>query len=147
MNMRPAPVVLVLSALLTTGCGDDGSAVAKRRSSLHELGSGYVSFASENGRTAAGVSELCDFMRLRSPGDAQVQAAITRLEEGDIVMMWNGTWGEESQNSKHVIAFEAGVPATGGYVVMGDGTVRLMTVKDYSEATMLPTAQPKASVE
>ena len=79
-------------------------------------------------------------MKSKSPDDPKTHDAIISLEDGDIVMIWNGVLGEASENAEYVLGFEAGVPATGGYVVMGDGVVRLMTSKEYSEATLLPTA-------
>ena len=55
-------------------------------------------------------------------------------------MIWNGVLSDSGDDARYVLGFEAGAPATGGYVVMGDGTVRLMTGKDFSEAMMLPEA-------
>ena len=54
------------------------------------------------------------------------------------VMIWDGQLSDAQSNSKYVLGFEARVPASGGYVVMGDGEVRLMTGKEFSEGATLP---------
>lgn len=133
-------IMLVLSLLAVSGCGDGGAAVLKRRSNLDQLAAAYTGFVETHGKTPANATELSEFMRSGLPDIPPIQDAIVSLEEGDVVMIWNGDLGDTGSTSAYVLGFEAGVPATGGYVVMGDGVVRLMTAKDYSEATMLPTA-------
>ena len=139
MSKSFVSIILMLSMLITTGCGDGGAAVLKRRSNLHELGMAYHRFLQANQKSPAGAGEMSEFMKSQSADDPKVQDAIISLEEGDIVMIWNGNLGDASENPKYVLGFEAGAPSTGGYVVMGDGVVRLMTAKEYTEATMLPT--------
>ena len=65
------------------------------------------------------------------------------MEEGDIVVNWRGRLGEPQELAAFVLGFEARAPASGGYVVMGDGQVRLMTGKDFSQSTMLPAVDPQ----
>jgi hypothetical protein len=123
---------------LTLGCGDGGSgaAILKRRSNLETLGAAYLAYHEANGKSAANATDLAGFMA-QSATDPKTSDAITSLTEGDIRMIFNAELGESAENARRVLGFEAGVPATGGYVVMGDGTVRLMTVKDYSEASLV----------
>ncbi len=122
------------------GCDDGGAAdaIRKRRSNLQQLGIAYQGYYQDNKRSAANAAELLGFMELQGEADPQVRDAITSLEEGDIVMAWGGRLEDPATSAKFVLGFEAGVPSTGGYVVMGDGTVRLMTAKDFSEASLLP---------
>jgi hypothetical protein len=136
-------ILLVSPVLVASGCGDGGAAVAQRRSNLHEVGLAYLRFASDQRRSPTDASELAEFMRSELADEPRVQEAIVRLEEGDVVVIWNGDLGDASANARYVLGFEAGVPATGGYVVMGDGVIRLMTSKDYSQATVLPTLAAK----
>jgi hypothetical protein len=133
---------LLLSTLcLTIGCGDGGASdlVLKRRSNLEVLGAAYLGYHQAHGKSTAGASELADFMK-PSASDPKTADAITALTEGDVVIIFAGQLGAADENAKHVLGFEAGVPATGGYVVMGDGKVRLMTIKDFSEASLIPVS-------
>ena len=132
-------LVLLITATLV-GCGDGGEAVLKRRSNLQQLGDAYLRFHTENGKSPKGASELIDFMS-GGAEDEKTTDAITALEEGDITMIWTANiYPEESENAKYLLGFEAGVPSTGGYVVMGDSQVKLMTGKDYAEAKTIPPA-------
>lgn len=131
--------IWLLLAAFVVGCGDGGAAVAKRRNNLMTLGLAYHEFNAVYQRPPASISELADHMRTGS--DPDIEDAIKALEDGDVVMNWNGILGsgeEAAQNGLYVLGFEARAPATGGYVVMADGFVQLMTGKDFSEATMVP---------
>ena len=130
---------ILFCVCVTTGCGDGGAAVLKRRANLSTLGLAYHSFHQAKGKSAANAGELVQFMSAESP-DPQTTDAIASLEEGDIVMNWGGVLGDASENGKYVLGFEARAPASGGYVVMGDGFVQLMTGKEFTAATMLPSA-------
>jgi len=130
--------IWLLLAALVVGCGDGGAAVAKRRNNLMTLGLAYHQFNAVQQRPPASISELADYMR--SGSDPDVEDAVTALEDGDIVMNWNGDLGtgeDAEENGLYVLGFEARAPASGGYVVMADGFVQLMTGKDFSEATMV----------
>ncbi len=136
--------ILLLCLIATVGCGGDGgAAVLKRRSNLHVIGMGYRAFAESNQRGAADASELSSFISQMDSdsetSESQITDAITSLQEGDVVVTWKAPLTDSPENAQYVLAFEAGVPSTGGYVVMADGTVRLMTAKDFSKATMMPT--------
>ena len=139
--MIKSPILLTVVAFLllaTAGCGDGGAAVLKRRSNLMELGLAYHAFYASQQRGPADAAELVASMSSQASSDSAVADAITSLEEGDIVMIWAGVLGDSTENARYVLAFEARAPASGGYVVMGDGEVRLMTGKDFSQAAMLP---------
>ena len=57
-------------------------------------------------------------------------------------MIWNGDLSFDDHLGSYVLAFEAGALARGGYVVMADGAVKSMTLKDFQAAVMLPAIQP-----
>lgn len=134
--------VLLGAVFLTAGCGDGGAAdlVRMRRSNLATLGAAYLSYYQEQGESPTSVSALADYMKA-SASDPKTADAITALTEGDVIMIFDGQLADADNSAQRVIGFEAGVPATGGYVVMGDGKVRLMTIKDFSEASMISQAQ------
>ena len=69
-------------------------------------------------------------------------AARDSVVEGDVVVNWNGDLSVTETLGSFVLAFEAGTLARGGYVVMADGTVKNMTLKEFQAAAMLPAAQP-----
>ncbi|MGI9473397.1 MAG: hypothetical protein ACR2NZ_17775 [Rubripirellula sp.] len=131
-------LLLISSVVATTGCSDARPAeVQKRRDNLAELANTYVAFSESKGSSPTNVTDFLAFIDSQPSSDALV-AAKSVLEEGDVVMIWGGDLSDEQANSSYVLAFEARAPASGGYVVMADGSVQLMTGKDFSEATMLP---------
>lgn len=122
---------------LAVGCGGDGGqAILKRRQVLAQLGTAYLDFYAAHQAAPASADELAAF--LASDDSGKAADAIKGLEEGDVVMVYRGVLDDTSQDAPYVIGFEAGVPATGGYAVMSDGSVTLMTQKDFVEATMVP---------
>lgn len=133
--------MLLSGLLLAIGCGDGGAGdlIRKRRSNLETLGAAYRAYCQDHGASPANSGELVEFLQPQA-GESKTDDAITALVEGDVTMIFGGQFDPAAQNDQYVIGFEAGVPATGGYVVMGDGQVQLMTVKNFSEADMLPTS-------
>lgn len=132
-------VVIGIVICCLDGCGDGGAAdaIRKRRSNLQQLGVSYQAFLQENKRSAASAAELLSYMEPQKDAVPRMRDAIISLEEGDITMIWNGQLEDPGASAGFVLGFEAGVPSTGGYVVMGDGTVRLMTAKQFAEASLL----------
>ena len=145
LKSKSLPVLLLLGIVVCClgGCGDGGAAdaIRKRRSNLQQLGTFYLSYLQENQRTAANARELLDYMGQAADGDPPVLDAVTSLEEGDIVIIWDGQLDEPAKNAELVLGFEAGVPSTGGYVVMADATVQLMTAKQFAESTLVTPAE------
>lgn len=141
---KSLPVFLLLGIVVCClgGCGDGGAAdaIRKRRSNLQQLGTFYLSYRQEHQRAAASASELLDYMRQTATNNPPVLDAITSLEEGDIVLVWNGQLDDPAKHAESVLGFEAGVPSTGGYVVMADATVQLMTAKEFSESRLVTPA-------
>ena len=133
--------LLVLLLLLPSGCGDGGAAVLKRRSDLEHLFVGYRDYHKLHQRAPADASQLLDFMSAADDQGEEAISAAAALREGDILMIWNGDLDSNPALGKFVLAFEAGVPAHGGYVVMADGSVQVIKRGQFPSAQMLPTAE------
>lgn len=131
----------ILCPLMGCGSSEAEDLVRKRRSNLQLLGEAYLSYHQTNGRSPANAAELAEFMQ-PAASDAKTADAIKALTEGDVTMIFNGQLGSAAENAGLVLGFEAGVPATGGYVVMGDGSYQLMTIKKFSEASLIPNSEP-----
>ncbi|MEM8669945.1 MAG: hypothetical protein AAGG48_20630 [Planctomycetota bacterium] len=131
----------ILLATLLVGCGDGGEAVVKRRNVLGSLAKAYMDFGVVNQRSPSSTSELIEHMRAQPSASEEELEAASGLEEGDIVMNWDGDLSKTAENGLYVLGFEAGVPGSGGYVVMADGMVQLMTRQDFSEARMVPEVE------
>ncbi len=142
--IKPCCPMLVLCAMLVSGCGDGGAAVLKRRTDLQRLGESYRAFQQQNQRSPAGSIELLEFLSQADDPNEELASAAKALEEGDILMIWNGDLGnpELTQDvdglANLVLGFEAGVPARGGYVVMANATVKVMKRNEFQSATMIP---------
>ena len=131
--------LIVLFLLVTSGCGDGGAAVLKRRSDLERLAGSYREYHKLHQRAPADASQLLDFMRAADDQAKETISAAAALQEGDILMIWNGDLDTDPEPGRFVLGFEAGVPAHGGYVVMGDGTVKVIKRGQFQSAVMLPT--------
>jgi hypothetical protein len=139
------PAILVAAVLLTAGCsGEAEQKVALRRSNLAELGLGYQQYDAEHGRAPASAAQLAQFMSAASD-EAAIQAAVKSLEEGDVVMFWNGVLAENGGNGQRTLGFEASVPGSGGYVVTADGSIRLITARQFAETPTVEAPQPSAA--
>jgi len=135
---------LFLSAIIAfaVGCRDARPVeVQKRRDSLTQLAETYLAFNEESDGAPTNVTEFLAFMD-SLPASDSVASARESLEEGEVVVIWGGDLSDVTANPTSVLAFEARAPASGGYVVMADGQVQMMTGKDFSEATMLTTVNP-----
>ena len=146
MKSLPLPFastsVLVACALFVTGCSDARPIeVQKRRDNLETLAKAYLGFEAESGNAPANVTEFLSFLS-DQPASPALSGAQEALEEGDIVVNWGGDLGNVDDNANRVLAFEARAPASGGYVVMADGQVRLMSGKEFSTAPMLEPSSP-----
>jgi hypothetical protein len=158
--MKTSFLLAVLSLLLIGGCGDGGAQVLKRRSNLERLGAAYLEYHQLNQRSPANAQELDPFLSLADgPRDARAKAsgeadddhdegdAALALREGDIQMIWSadlvkpGPAMDAKSLADLVLGFEAGVPAHGGYVVMADGSVRLLKRNEFQAASMISSVE------
>ncbi len=133
--------LMVLFLLVASGCGDGGAAVLKRRSDLERLASGYRDYHKLHQQSPADAAQLFEFMSEADDQGKEAVSAATALQEGDILMIWNGDLDACPEPGKVVLGFEAGVPAHGGYVVMADGTVQVIKRGEFQSASMLPAGE------
>ena len=139
------PAILVAAALLIAGCsGEAEQKVALRRSNLAELGLGYQQYYAEHGRAPASAAEFSQFMSAASDESA-IQNAVISLEEGEVVMFWNGVLAENGDDGQRTLGFEASVPGSGGYVVTADGTIQLVTAKQFAETPTVEAPEADAA--
>lgn len=130
-------LVLVACTLLVAGCNDARPVeVQKRRDNLEMLAKAYLDFNAEAGTAPVKVTDFLSFLK-DQPASTALNGAQLAIEEGDIVVNWGGDLSNDADNANRVLAFEARVPASGGYVVMANGQVRLMSGKEFSTASML----------
>jgi len=133
------PVSTVLFAIcLTNGCSQEQqNAVLLRRENLAHLGTSYLEWSKVKQSSPGNAEEFTQWM-LETDNANILGSARNSLIEGDVIMIWNGDLTDEPANAGYVVAFEAPTPAKGGYVVMGDASVKLMTAKEFAASTMLP---------
>ncbi len=141
MKTRSTALCLfVFLALLCAGCSDEAAQkkVMMRKACLEMLGNKYREFRSENGRSPKDTEELVSYIQQEATaGENVASETVKRLEEGEIVIFWNAALADSnSENEKYVLAYEAAVPRSGGYLVTGGGTIMLVTpgsFKDFKE--------------
>ncbi|NND97362.1 MAG: hypothetical protein HKN47_08555 [Pirellulaceae bacterium] len=136
--------MLPLAALI--GCtGEQERQVAMRRLCLSKLATAYHAFHDANNRGPKDLDEFGEFIESEQ-NDKGTLEALKRMHEGDILMFWNATMSDDSdQNDQYILGFEAACPGNGGYVVMGGGTVDHVTAKKFGTMNEIPRTD--ASVE
>lgn len=128
----------LFSVFLITGCSQElENAVRQRRENLELIGKSYLQWYEVKQASPANADEFTQWM-LESDDANTRGSARDSIVEGDVIMIWSGELADASANDGYVLAFEAPVPAKGGYVVMGDASVTSMTAKEFAAATMLP---------
>lgn len=126
---------MVLVCLL--GCSQEQQdAVRQRRENLAKIGQAYTEMYN-SGASPKNSSELSAWMAESADAGTRGAARVS-LVEGDVVVNWNGDLSQTGALGSLVLAFESGALARGGYVVMADGKVKIMTLKEFQEAPMLP---------
>ena len=130
-------LVLLCAVGCLSGCSEEQqNAVRQRRDNLDKIGQAYVEMY-KTGASPKNSGELATWMA--ESADAGTRgAARDSLVEGDVVVNWNGDLSATETLGSFVLAFEAGTLARGGYVVMADGKVKNMKLKEFQEAAMLP---------
>ncbi len=134
---RTGVVLLALAVvLLFAACGGMRGAAQRnqRTNQLKSLGIMYHNYHDRNGKGPSRVEDLAQL----GQDDPQTYAA---LQRGDFVLIWDVSIpGMVQGSSNTVLGYEAAAPTNGGLVLMGDGSVRSMTVAEFQAA---PKAQPK----
>jgi hypothetical protein len=136
-RVQTAVLVGVVIALLL-GCGGVRNAAARvqRSNRLKSVALAYINYCDDNrGKAPTGAPDLQKYVS-EFPDVSQA------LQNGDIVVYWNARVPAdmlEQGSSNTVLAYEKDVPAKGGMVAMGDGSVREMTAAEFQTA---PKAAP-----
>lgn len=122
------PAVLALS-LFAFGCGGgvDSSGIATgptEEATLQDLSVLLKSLAEQKKKPPTKLAELDAY-------EAIYMAAYKGVESKSVVYLWgNGVVA----GGKAVIAYDAKVEASGGYVLLEDGTVKKMTAAEFAAA-------------
>jgi hypothetical protein len=133
-------LVLAVTALLATGCGRIRSAADRTRKSndLKQLGLMYHSYIDANQKGPASADEL-----MKMASDPGSRAVVQMVKDGKYVLIWGATIVAMRNNPQGstgtVLGYEATAPTSGGLVLMGDGSVPIMTAAEFAKA---PKAQP-----
>ncbi|MGB0761904.1 MAG: hypothetical protein ACPGPS_20305 [Rubripirellula sp.] len=128
---------LLVAICCVSGCSEEQqNAVRQRRDNLAKVGKAYIEMNSQ-GASPVNADELAKWMLESTDAGTRGEARVS-LVEGDVIVNWNGDLNQKYPLGGFVLAFEAGVPARGGYVVMADGIVQSMSLKEFQEAAMLP---------
>ena len=129
---------LMVTVLMFSGCSEEQqNAVRQRRDNLASLGQAYKEMHKVAGSSPKTSDALAEWMANSSDAATRGEARDC-LVEGDVIVNWDVNLGLHDNLGRFVLAFEAATPARGGYVVMGDGTVKSMTAKQFAAAEMLP---------
>jgi hypothetical protein len=123
-------VALAAALGLLAGCSSRKAAEAPpEATALQEVDSLLRAAAGASGRPPARLADLAKFQPLFPRGYAAVRS-------GEVVVLWGAAQKGEGQASKDdpVVAYEKGVPAEGGYVLLSGGAVKKMTAAEFSAA-------------
>lgn len=135
-RINPLALALACGVLAgsTIGCGSSGSSEAANEELFHhgslgEVAALYESYFADLKKPPTKLSDVAKY-EMGSP------TGYRELKQGEIIALWGGPLSES--NSDKVFAYEKEVPASGGYVLMGDGkTIKKMTAEDFQQASKL----------
>jgi hypothetical protein len=125
----------LLLALAVPGCGIRQAAQRQQRSNqLKIIGPAYHDFLDANaGKAPTQASDLQQYV-----GDA---AAYQALTDGSFVLLYGVKLADMTAGSGNtILGYDAGTPQGGGFVLMGDGSVRTVTAQEFQS---MPQAKPK----
>jgi hypothetical protein len=125
-------VVLVASLGLLAGCSSSaptGGEAAASYTLLQEVNELLHLAAGPTGRP---LGKLADLDRFRSTYPRAYEA----IKSGDAVVLWGTPLKGEGEVGKDevVVAYEKGVPANGGYVLLNAGSVKKMSASEFNSA-------------
>jgi hypothetical protein len=132
MERVRAKVLLSATAMILgfTGCGIQAAADrAKKKNLLMQIGLGYHQC---HDTLARGPADLEEFKKYSGAGPEANHA----VERGDLIIIWGVHIVKDMPNgtSVTVLGYEKDVPAKGGLVLMGDGMVKEMNVREFEAA-------------
>lgn len=69
--------------------------------------------------------------------------AYSRVESGELILVWNAQFfGEGVDHDKYILGYEKDVPTEGGIVMLGGGSVEIMTPSEFKKLQLLPVQPP-----
>jgi hypothetical protein len=129
--------ILVLACLLA--CGGIRQAAGRQQAAkdLNQLARMYHDFHESKSKGPANTQELIQFVK----NDPAATALATQTGPGGkYVLYWNVRITTLTAGSAAtVLGYEASVPASGGMVLMADGSTRTMTAAEFAAAPKPPT--------
>ena len=115
---------------VVTGCNDEAeNKVLVRRTNLEMVAKEYRRFFDDNERAPRDNEEFKESIKSQDD-DSKLNDLLTSINEGDIVIFWNGKLDEADESD--LLAFEANVPGGGGYAVTVKGEVKLITAAQFN---------------
>jgi hypothetical protein len=132
-----AALLLVVAVLL--GCGGIQKAAQKARThnQLMQIGLAYQNYHDQNRRSPSGTAELQPF--------GLTPDATAALQSGQFVVVWDADWDamfKGQGTSRYVLGYESTAPASGGLVLMADGSINQATAAEFNAWPKAPTRPP-----
>jgi hypothetical protein len=134
---RLALVLLLAPLFLLLGCsgksdkngkGGDGSSDAARSGDVKTVGMALLDYSDSNKKGPARVEDLVEYLM-------NDEKLIAQVRSGDIVAVWNVSVidlnTKPGGSPSYVIAYEKDVPTKGGFVVMGDTSVKKVSPDEF----------------
>jgi hypothetical protein len=125
--------VAVLSCILACGGVRQAAAKAKRANDMAQVGMAYHSFWASNPKGPADANEFATFVQKMDPSMAGLAG---QIRSNQIVLYYGvkmpGDFPKGANNT--VLGYESKVPSSGGWVIMGDGSVKEMTAAEFGNA-------------
>jgi hypothetical protein len=107
------------------GCSAPGTgqqAVGDNEQALKELGDLYRYLNYEKRSPPRKADDLEEF-------EGSLPAAMPKVRDGDLVVVWNVGY---AASSNQVLAYEKDAPASGGKVLLRDGTVKTLSAAEFA---------------
>jgi hypothetical protein len=122
-------VVIAAGLGLLAGCSTQPGAESPEYTELQEVNDLLRAGAGAAGRPAAGLADLAGYQSM-------FPRAYEAVQSGEVVVLWGAALAGEGEAGKgeSVVAYEKGVPADGGYVLLSAGTVKKMTAAEFGAA-------------
>jgi hypothetical protein len=122
---------LAAALLALPACGpkatDSGVRASLGAHPLDEVGEVYKYIAAERKPPPAKLADLEAY-------EPSLPTAWPKLQSGELVVYWGSGAGKGADATRTVLGYEKDVPASGGKVLMQDGSVKAMTAGEFQSA-------------